>query len=88
MSSVVLQFLLVFDHARGKLIHQKCFDQDVDSAVLAYGQMEKKYEDAPDIDVLLVGSDSLETVKMTHPNYFEDVQPPRTAVANKYLVGL
>lgn len=76
----VVHFLLVFDHAQGKLIHEQDFGHDLEAAVIAYGQMEHEHRDNQDIDIVLVGSDSIETVKVTHANYFDG-----SACLSKYL---
>jgi predicted ATPase len=41
-------------------------------------------EDSSDaIEIVLIGSDSLETVKVTHANYFDG-----TVAASKYFIGI
>ncbi len=75
-------FLLVFDHQAGKLVHQEEFT-NAPEAIRAYSDMELKHLDERGIEVVLIGSDSLETIRRTHANYFEDVEP-----ASKYLIGL
>lgn len=88
MASVVLHFLLVFDHSKAKLICEREFGTDLAAAVRAYGEMEKKHRNNSDIDILLVGSDSLETVKVTHANYFDGTAGLAKPTASKYLIGL
>lgn len=68
--SAIQHFLLVFDHATNELIDQREFGTDVHAATKAYGEMERQFKDSHAIDIVLVGSDSIETVKVTHPNYF------------------
>lgn len=63
-------FLLVFDHAAGKLIEQREFD-DVDAAMAAYEEREAKYDKTASVEVVLIGADSIETVRLTHANYFD-----------------
>lgn len=70
--SAIKNFLLVFDHAKNELIEQLEYGNDVDRATQAYAEMEELYRDNHRIDIVLVGSDSLETVKVTHSNYFVD----------------
>ena len=70
MSAAIQHFLLVFDHANDRLIAAREFGRDVERATEAYSEMEKEYADNNEIDIVLVGSDSLETVKTTHANYF------------------
>lgn len=81
--AVVQHFLLVFDHKLARLVHEKDFGTNSDAAVRAYSEMERKYRDEPNMDILLVGSDSIETVRLTHANYFDG-----TASVSKYLVGI
>lgn len=83
MSSAIKHFLLVFDHSKAELVHEQEFGTDSKAAVRAYGAMELSHRDDPNIDILLVGSDSLDTVKVTHANYFDG-----SASLNKYLVGI
>ena len=45
------------------------FGADAD-ATTAYRAAEIEYHDRPEVDIVLVGSDSLETVKVTHSTYF------------------
>ncbi|MEX1164764.1 MAG: hypothetical protein WEB03_14420 [Nitriliruptor sp.] len=75
-------FLLVFDHTKGELIDQREFTR-VDVALGAYGKTERQYEANDQVEVVLVGSDSMETVKVTHGNYFDG-----TVAISKYLAGL
>ncbi|RJF41139.1 hypothetical protein D4740_09440 [Actinomyces sp. 2119] len=63
------QFLLIDDRDRDELIHQE-FGQDVDAATTAYRAAEIEYHDQPQMNIVLVGADSLETVKVTHSTYF------------------
>jgi hypothetical protein len=66
----LVHYLLVFDHDAGELIDEKYFE-DADEAVAKYSEVEKCYEDRKRIEVVLIGSDSLETIKRTHANYFD-----------------
>jgi hypothetical protein len=59
-------------------------------ALLAYRDAEEEFRHRPDVQVVLIASDSIETVKKTHGNYWPDsvqaelrdflslVNPPRT----------
>lgn len=76
-------FLLVFDHEQGRLLEEIKFGEDSDAAVSAYAEKELAYRDRDLIEIVLIGSDSLETVKLTHANYFDG-----TVAISKYLVGL
>jgi hypothetical protein len=36
------------------------------------GELEERHRDAGYIDIVLVGSDSIETIKVTHSTYFDN----------------
>ena len=75
-------YLLVFDHVAGALTDCQEFS-DVDEALTAYESAERSYEQADRVEVVLIGSDSLETVRETHANYFDG-----TAALARALVDL
>ncbi len=77
-----VHFLLVYDRRQGKLVEQRPFS-DSKAAVRAYEDMEKKHQDDRDMEIVLVGADSLETVMLTHGNYFDAVPS-----ASPYLEGV
>lgn len=77
-----VNFLLVYDRAQGKLIFQKPYD-DAAEAVHAYEAMEEKHHDQKNMEIVLVGADSIETVMTTHGNYFDAVPS-----ASPYLAGV
>lgn len=78
----IVHFLLVYDRKQGQLVHQQPFS-DPKEAVGAYEDMEETYRDADNVEIVLVGADSIETVMLTHGNYF-DAQPS----ASPYLAGV
>lgn len=82
MSQLEVHYLLVFDHEAGRLIDEKLF-KDADEAVVAYSEVEDRYQDRKRIEVVLIGSDSLETIKRTHANYFDG-----TATVSGLLAGI
>jgi hypothetical protein len=83
MTKGIKHFLIVFDHAEGKLIELDEFGEDSDAAVEAYAAKEKELRDRELVEIVLIGSDSLDTVKLTHANYFDG-----TASVSKYLKAL
>lgn len=76
-------FLLVFDHRRGVLLEDVHFGNEGEAALAAYAEKELEFRDHDEIEIVLIGSDSLETVKVTHANYFDG-----TVAISKYLAGL
>lgn len=68
--SPLKHFLLIFDHVAGKL--ESCQEfHDVDEAIEAYEAAEGRHDLSDKIEVVLIGSDSIETVRETHANYFD-----------------
>jgi hypothetical protein len=64
-------FILVYDiPSRALEIHE--FEQDYNAAANAYTQFERENRDDPGTEVLLVGADSIETIKTTHSHYFAE----------------
>lgn len=61
----------------------KEFGEDSDAAVAAYAAKEQEYEGRNLMEIVLIGSDSLETVKLTQTNYFDG-----SVVISKYLAGI
>lgn len=64
-------FLLVYSHSARKLVEQSEYSDDAEAAS-QYTAKERLYRDRPDYEIVLVGSDSIETVKKTHGHYFTD----------------
>ena len=83
MTQPIKHFLIVFDHAAGKLEELVQFNEDSDRAVAAYSAKEKELQGRELMEIVLIGSDSLETVKLTHANYFDG-----SVAVSKYLVGI
>ena len=79
MSDPILHYLIVFDRKTlGREILE--FGEDIQAALAAYAQKEDEYESDSAIEVVLVGSDSIESVKATHGRYF-----PEKPVTNGWL---
>ena len=82
---MIRQFLLVFDHEHDRLIEEIDFGSDTTKAVEAYASKEREYRSNNRVEIVLMGSDSIETVRLTHGNYFDG-----SGTASKYfdLAGL
>ena len=85
--SEVIRFLLIYDHHLNRLIEPpRTFPGDAHArdAFDAYDQAEIDYADQRDrYEVLLVGSESLDSVKATHGRFF----PPQGARDSDVLAG-
>lgn len=66
----IQHFLIVYDIANGHA-ETEPFGSDYDAAVAAYNASEHKHRDDDDVEVVLLGSDSFETLERTHSSYFE-----------------
>ena len=66
-----IDFLIVFDHDARKQISLDTFPNTA-AALKAYGEREEQYRDNPRVEVVLLGADSIEAIRVTHSNYFED----------------
>ena len=65
----IKHFLIVYDVARS-LAKVEEFGIDYDGALLAYTAREKEHEFHPTVEVVLLGADSIDTIKKTHSSYF------------------
>jgi hypothetical protein len=68
----IRHFLVVYDVKVGEAEVEE-FD-DYEAALAAYDALEKKARGRRDLDIVLLGADSLETVKSTHSSYFDTTQ--------------
>jgi hypothetical protein len=66
----IKHFLVIRDMAAGRTDVRE-FGDDYDAAQDAYAQVEWETRNRRRINVVLLSSDSLETVKRTHSSYFE-----------------
>jgi hypothetical protein len=67
--SEIRQFLLVMDVREG-LTEVRDLGTEYAAAVAAYEAVEAEHRSDSNYDIVLVGSDSIETVKLTHGSYF------------------
>jgi vacuolar-type H+-ATPase subunit F/Vma7 len=63
-------YLLVYDLDAQRLVAQKQFE-DGDEAARAYAELERQYQGREDLEIVLVGADSIETIRQTHAHYFD-----------------
>jgi hypothetical protein len=63
-------FLVVYDIRHG-LAHVDAYGRDYDAALAAYAEAEELHRDDGNVEVVLLGSDSIETLERTHSSYFE-----------------
>mgnify|MGYP000848869130 FL=1 len=68
----IKHFLLIYGRAAGVQVEVRQFGTGSAGAVTAYQEVERQFADNPRMDIVLVGSDSLDTVRVTHSNYFDE----------------
>lgn len=71
----LVHFLLVYNGPLRTLERTQRFE-DVEAALVAYAQAEDEFRGRTDVEVVLLGSDSIETLKRTHGHYFESPTEP------------
>lgn len=69
MSDTIKHFLLTFDIGR-QTAQVREFGDDYEAALNAYDEAEDQVRPDPQVEVVLLGADSLETLKKTHSSYF------------------
>ena len=68
----IRHFLVIYDVRAAKATVEE-FD-DYDAALSAYEKIEKEHFDRDDLDIVLLGADSLETIKRTRSSYFSTTE--------------
>lgn len=77
-----IDFLITFDHDARKRISLEEF-RDAAEALKAYSEREEQYRDNPRVEVVLLGADSIDAIKVTHPNYFDDTDDIFVSLATR-----
>jgi hypothetical protein len=65
----IKHFLITYDLNAGKAKVQS-FGDDYDGALAAYAEAEEDIRGDGNLEIVLVGADSIETVERTHSSYF------------------
>ena len=63
-------FLLIYSRLHGRLETVQTFD-DQDDASRAYTAAERAAQGNDDLEIVLIGADSLDTIRQTHGQYFD-----------------
>jgi hypothetical protein len=74
----VHHFLIVFNLKTDELVRFEPPGRDVNKATAEYTTVEREYRDRPDhedVEIVLVGADSRETLEVTHSRYFRQGEP-------------
>lgn len=70
---IIHHFLIVYDRLHGVVLSRSQFE-DADEAAGAYAALELRHRNDDNLEIVLIGSDSIETVMQTHSNYFGDIE--------------
>ena len=74
--AIVLHFLLVYDHQKQELASKPQRFDDGAEAAAAYAEFEAAHRDDANLEIVLVGADSLATIMRTHGHYFKAAEEP------------
>ena len=66
-----IHFLLTYDRSERRLVNMERFHNGRE-AVDAYGEREREFADRPHIEVVLLGADSEEAIRVTHRDLLRD----------------
>lgn len=68
----LLHFLLIYDHSSQQLLEALPLGTNAEDAARTYAEYEQRYRDQEGIEIVLVGADSLDTIRQTHAHYFSE----------------
>lgn len=80
----LIHFILVYNLGLGRLVETHEF-KDSAAAVAKYGELERKHAGEGQFEIVLVGADSIDTIRRTHGQYFNGARDP---AASPYLAGV
>ncbi len=63
-------YLVVFDRSKGEVLRRQRYS-DRDEALNARFAEERKHRGEPDIEVVVLGADSWDSLRRTHGRYFK-----------------
>jgi hypothetical protein len=82
----IKHFLVVYNLADGKA-HVDPFGTDYEAALAAYARAEEDFANRETYDIVLLGADSIETIKRTHSSYFHTEETFESLLPPGVLVG-
>ncbi len=69
--TVLSQFVIGFNHEQGAMHQEVTVFTDAADTLRAYDAAERHFAEQEHIEVVPIGSDSLDTVRRTHANEFD-----------------
>ena len=82
----IKHFLVVYNLAEGKA-RVDSFGTDYEAALAAYAKAEEDFENRDTFDIVLLGAESIETIKRTHSSYFHTEETFESLLPPGVLVG-
>lgn len=82
----IKHFLVVYNLAEGQA-HVESFGIDYDAALAAYAKAEEDFANRDTYDIVLLGADSIATIKRTHSSYFHTEETFESLLPPGVLVG-
>jgi hypothetical protein len=73
----LIHYLLMYDHRQQKLLQAEPYD-DATTAAEAYARLEREHREDTGLEIVLISADSLDTIRLTHGNYFDGEGPAVT----------
>jgi hypothetical protein len=75
----LIHFLLIYNIQLGRLVGEQQFTDSAE-AVARYSELEREYTNRPgEFEIVLVGADSIETIRHTHGQYFDEDADPQAS---------
>lgn len=75
-------YLLIYDRRKGRIIRHRAY-HEASSALTARFAAEREYGGDPDIEVVVLGAESWESVAHTHARYFKGVHEMAEAALSR-----
>ena len=69
----VHHYLLIYNRRAGEIIRHRSFGS-TDTALAARFEAEREFRNDPDVEIVVLGADSWDALKLTHSRYFKRVQ--------------
>jgi hypothetical protein len=66
----IRHFIVIYD-IPGREAEVLPFENDYAAALARYEQLEQEHRQDPDVEVVMLGSDSVEAIRKTHSSYFD-----------------
>lgn len=86
-ANTIQHFLVIYNIDKGKADVEP-FGKDYSGAVKAYAAAERRFGGEKNIEVVLLGSDSFETLERTHSSYFELGRRHADSIVRRQLADL